>query len=186
VTSLNQDIRFSVSLDTALNQPYGCVEISSKFGAFYSKLGCSPHFSGHKYVTLKVCQRGSPQAQRELELYKHFATLSPTYSGAILVRTLLDAFEIDNELGSYQCLVYEPLADPLTKFRDHFSGKVYPENVLQLTLTHILLALDFLHAEAKVVHTGMYFSLDFAYSIIPCQTVSSTRALTSQICRNRM
>lgn len=34
------------------------------------------------------------------------------------------------------------------------AGSVLPEDVLKPTLIHLLLALDFLHTEAKIVHTG--------------------------------
>jgi hypothetical protein len=33
-----------------------------------------------------------------------------------------------------------------------------PENLLKLVLQHVLLALDFLHSEAKVIHTGEFSS----------------------------
>jgi hypothetical protein len=35
--------------------------------------------------------------------------------------------------------------------------KVLPEDLLKLTLIHILLALDFLHTEAKIIYTGILF-----------------------------
>ena len=42
----------------------------------------------------------------------------------------------------------------LYELRNRAPQKVFPENLLKPTLIHILLALDFLHSEAHVVHTG--------------------------------
>lgn len=40
------------------------------------------------------------------------------------------------------------------EFRTQLRAKVLPENIVKLTLMHILLALDYLHMVAGIVHTG--------------------------------
>ena len=45
-------------------------------------------------------------------------------------------------------------------------GKL-PEHLLKLTLIHILHVLDFLHAEAGVIHTGKQNDLVFSQRWIP-------------------
>lgn len=40
------------------------------------------------------------------------------------------------------------------ELRNRAVAKVLPENLLKPTLIHILLALDFLHTEAGIIHTG--------------------------------
>lgn len=45
----------------------------------------------------------------------------------------------------------------LCELRNRTIDKVLPEDLLKPTLIHILLALDFLHTEAKIVHTGIVF-----------------------------
>lgn len=42
----------------------------------------------------------------------------------------------------------------LASLRAKARGRKLPEDLLKATLTHVLLALDFLHAEAGVIHTG--------------------------------
>lgn len=42
----------------------------------------------------------------------------------------------------------------LFELRNRTPQKVFPEYLLKPTLIHILLALDFLHTEAHVIHTG--------------------------------
>lgn len=43
----------------------------------------------------------------------------------------------------------------LHEFRTQLRAKVLPEKIVKLTLVHLLLALDYLHAEAGIVHTGI-------------------------------
>ncbi len=113
----------------------------------------------HTYVTLKVCERNSVQARRELEVYQHLNTITTRHSGSRLVRTLLDAFEITGSEGNYQCLVHKPLGMRLSDLQARCPSQRLPEHLLKLTLIHILLMLDFLHTEAQVVHTGNGISL---------------------------
>ncbi|KAI9678157.1 MAG: hypothetical protein M1817_006102 [Caeruleum heppii] len=109
----------------------------------------------HKYVTLKVCERNATQATREVAVYRHLNTITTSHSGGTLVRTLLDAFEIVGSEGIHQCLVHEPLGMSLSGLRARCPSRKMPEHLLKLTLIHIFLALDFLHTEARVVHTDL-------------------------------
>jgi len=77
----------------------------------------------------------------------------------MLVRHATDDFQISSadNTYSYQCLVHTPLAMSICELRNRTIAKVLPEDLLKPTLIHILLALDFLHTEAKIVHTGIIF-----------------------------
>ena len=112
--------------------------------------------SGHKYVTLKVCERNATQATREVAVYRYLNTINTNHSGSTLVRTINDAFEVVGCEGSHQCLVHKPLGMSLSSLRARCPSRKMPEQLLKLTLTHIFLALDFLHTEARVVHTGKF------------------------------
>ena len=67
---------------------------------------------------------------------------------------MLDAFEITGESGPHQCLVYDPLGLTLSDVRRLCDGRI-PGEMLKGIINYLLLALDFLHTEARVVHTGM-------------------------------
>lgn len=77
----------------------------------------------------------------------------------MLVRRAIDDFQISSagKTYSYQCLVHPPLAMSLCELRHRTLEKVLPEDLLKPVLIHILLAIDFLHTEAKIVHTGITF-----------------------------
>ena len=76
------------------------------------------------------------------------------HSGSSLVRQMVDEFEVNSRNGLFQCIVHPPLAISIKAFRMMLRDQALPTSFLKGSLTHILLALDFLHTEAKVVHTG--------------------------------
>ncbi|GLB19749.1 hypothetical protein AtubIFM61612_009665 [Aspergillus tubingensis] len=109
-----------------------------------------------KYVTLKVLECNSPEAQREMSAYDHLNSLNvPDHAGAKLIRKALDSFQIASEKGTFGCLVHPPLGMSLHEFRTQLRARVLPENIVKLTLMHLLLALDYLHMEAGIVHTDI-------------------------------
>ena len=110
----------------------------------------------HIYVTLKLYEYDSAHAEREIQVYEHLKSLKSYHTGTVLVRTVSDKFHLSSTDGShfYQCLVHPPLGMSLYELRNRCPRKVFPENLLKPTLIHILLALDFLHTEARVIHTG--------------------------------
>ncbi|KAJ5091038.1 kinase-like domain-containing protein [Penicillium argentinense] len=111
----------------------------------------------HSFVTLKLYERDSSHAKREIEAFEHLKSLKSSHTGTILLRTVLDKFQLRSIDGShfYQCLIHPPLAMSLLELRKRTARKVFPENLLKSTLNHILIALDFLHSEAHVIHTDI-------------------------------
>jgi serine/threonine-protein kinase SRPK3 len=67
---------------------------------------------------------------------------------------MLDEFVIDSKYGVFQGITYPPLAISLGAFRMMLPKRALPAGLLKLVLKHLLLVLDFLHTEAKVIHTG--------------------------------
>jgi serine/threonine-protein kinase SRPK3 len=109
----------------------------------------------HKYATLKVFGRDLLEGKRELELYDRINAANTSHAGAMLVRTALDNFQIANAKGRYQVIVHQPLGIRLYDLRHRFVDKILPEGAVKMTLIHLLLALDYLHTEAGIIHTGM-------------------------------
>lgn len=117
--------------------------------------------SAHQYVTLKVCERGSQSAKREVAAYKHLNSLSTQHAGSLLTRQLLDSFTITTVTGEHLCLVHEPLGMSVETLMGLMPGGHLSEDVLKSILKHLLLALDFLHSEGKTIHTGNRSSCSF-------------------------
>lgn len=110
------------------------------------------------YGALKMYEHDSSHGRREKEVYKHLGNVKSSHTGSILVRRAVDDLQVSSPDSSYsyQCLVH-PLAMSLCELRDRTIDKVLPGDLLKPTLINILLALDFLHTEAEIVHTGMIF-----------------------------
>lgn len=68
---------------------------------------------------------------------------------------MLDECEVANPRGVYQCIVHPPMATTLRAFRKMLSSEALPVIPLKSVLQHVLLAVDFLHTEAGVVHTDI-------------------------------
>jgi hypothetical protein len=72
----------------------------------------------------------------------------------LLVRQVLDDFQIDSKNGVFQCVVHTLLAISIKAFRRMLPDRALPVSFVKLVLKHLLLGLDFLHTEAKAIHTG--------------------------------
>lgn len=120
-------------------------------------MGTNRH-SEHAYVTLKLYERDSTHAEREIQVYEYLKRLKSCHAGTVLVRTVLNKFQLSSADGSrfYQCLIHPPLGMSLFELRNRCPRRVFPETLLKPTLIHILLALDFLHTEAHVIHAGQH------------------------------
>jgi len=55
-------------------------------------------------------------------------------------------------------LVHDPLGMSVATFGELMPGGHLSEDVLKAVLKHLLLALDYLHSEGKMVHTGRQLS----------------------------
>ncbi|KAB8253979.1 kinase-like protein [Aspergillus pseudonomiae] len=105
----------------------------------YSTVWLCRDLQQHEYVTLKVFERNSTEGQRETETYRHLNSLDKVdHTGAKLIRTALDNFHITSQEGKFRCLT-----------------RSFPKKIVKLTLMHLLLALDYLHTEAGIVHTDI-------------------------------
>ncbi|KAG8815884.1 hypothetical protein FRC17_000559 [Serendipita sp. 399] len=156
-TQLIEEERFSWYSPTF----YYPVRLGNVFNLRYQvvgKLGFGAHSTmDHEFVALKVCVINSPPAKREIEIFNHIKPLmsKTTHEGSLSIRTLMDHFEIANEEGVYQCLVHKPMGAGLDSLRVRCPQQRLTETLLQKTLIRLLTALDFLHTEAKVIHTDV-------------------------------
>lgn len=92
--------------------------------------------------------------ERELHIYKHMDFERSKHPGRDFVRKLLDHFDIQGPHGRHICLVHEPLGTSAD-----FLVKMSPKQAMTLDdmkpgIRQLLVALDFLHSECHVIHTG--------------------------------
>jgi hypothetical protein len=87
-------------------------------------------------------------------MYSHLNTVKVKHPGTALVRKMLENFELQDKDHTYPCIVHKPLGMSLAKFRSRVPKKKLPEDILKLTLIHLLIALEFLHTKANMMHCG--------------------------------
>lgn len=93
------------------------------------------------------------QVDDELQMYQHIERVS-RHPGRKAVRSLLDSFSIDGPEYEYRCLVHPLLFESVWEFLHRNPVQRLPEPIVAFTLHRLFLALDYLHTECRVIHTG--------------------------------
>lgn len=76
---------------------------------------------------------------------------------------LLDSFEALGPEGKHICLVHQPLGMSLHDLKMQAQGKVFSKEVLRVSIRQLLAALDFLHKDAHIIHTGDFTVLSVTW-----------------------
>lgn len=96
------------------------------------------------------------QLDDELKMYKRMEIGSRNHPGCSAVRSLLDSFDVKGPDGQHRCLVHPPLWESVLTFLHRNPVRRLPTPVLAFILQRLFLALDFLHTECQIIHTGKY------------------------------
>ena len=113
-------------------------------------------------MAVKVYARASRQAENESKVYAHMKAQvkalakakTPASWARELVRSLHGAFDVERGGFQYSCLVHEPLYFSLPLYK-RGTGGTLDLVLVKMAAKHLLYALDYLHTQAGVVHTGM-------------------------------
>ncbi|KKA24022.1 hypothetical protein T310_1943 [Rasamsonia emersonii CBS 393.64] len=108
-----------------------------------------------KYAVLKVYVSGEHvQRNREINIYNRINSVQTTHLGKSFIHKLLGHFYIEGPHGRrHICLVHQPLGLSVEQFLSFFPERVLSIEDLKPCLRQILGVLDFLHAEARIIHT---------------------------------
>ena len=90
----------------------------------------------------------------ELQAYLHLDTLQSQHEGRRYFREACDYFKVDGLRGEHLCLVQEPLGVSLGDVLNRFQRGPLEASAVRYIVRRVLKALDYLHTEAKIVHTG--------------------------------
>lgn len=123
------------------------------------------------------------QLNHELSMYKRISGSSSKHPGRGAVRELLDSFNVAGPDGSHQCLVHPPLWESVLTFLHRNPVRRLPAPVLAFVLRRLFLALDFLHTECQIIHTGTYegrYSIPSFLSLKNPPTKNGTELLRSR------
>ncbi|PCG91500.1 Hypothetical protein PENO1_093530 [Penicillium occitanis (nom. inval.)] len=106
-------------------------------------------------VALKIINNDASSVSREREVEEHISTADPSHRGRSVIRTLLNSFEINGPEGSYLCLVYPPMREPLSMYQRRFDDRKMPLPLVKVYIHTLLMGLEYLHKECKIVHTDL-------------------------------
>ncbi|KAF4156645.1 hypothetical protein CNMCM8927_007740 [Aspergillus lentulus] len=133
-------------------------QITGKLGyGAYSTSWLCRDLQGDKYRVLKVSTSlpTFPTASdRELKIYEHLSKVNCTHQGQSLIRELYDSFDIQGPVGKHRCLVMQPMHMTLLEMMS-LNPRPFDIPLLKMTVKRLLLALDFLHTEAEIIHTDL-------------------------------
>ncbi|KAF2161840.1 hypothetical protein M409DRAFT_58907 [Zasmidium cellare ATCC 36951] len=146
---------YPVNIGDVLNGKY---EVTGKlgFGAYSTSWLCRD-IQRHKFAVLKASTslREFPVAtHREFKVYEHLASIESDHPGQSLIRELWDTFEVTSTAGQHQCLMLQPMHMTLLEMMER-NPRPFDMPLLKMTLQRVLLALDFLHTEADVIHLDL-------------------------------
>ena len=123
------------------------------FGSASTVWLCRDQQKQHDFVALKV-YINNLKYYRELPIYDHIHELKSEHSGGNHVRKLYDSFEAEGPDGMHICLVQQALGPTFQEMKDYGESEVFSSQLSRTLMRFILCALQFLHKEARIVHTG--------------------------------
>jgi hypothetical protein len=97
----------------------------------------------------------SKQLDQEVSIYRRINDSTATHPGRGAARNLLDSFDVSDPDGTHRCLVHPPLGESIMTFLHRNPEARLPAPVMAFVLRRLFQALDFLHTECRVIHTGM-------------------------------
>lgn len=87
-------------------------------------------------------------------MHKRISTSKTDHPGRDLIRGLVDSFDIQGTDSFHRCLVHPPLGmSMLDLLQSNPVGRI-PPIMLAVLLRRLFIALDFLHTECNIIHTG--------------------------------
>jgi hypothetical protein len=133
-----------------------CRDLRYRPLAFWLKI--TPSHREYKALKVSTSLSEFPQASaREPKVYEHLSQVKSNHPGQSLIRELYDTFEIESLGRKHYCLVQQPMHMSLLDMMNlnPEQPEPFPVPLLKTTLRRLLSALDFLHTDAQVIHTGM-------------------------------
>ncbi|KAI4704940.1 hypothetical protein J4E89_009525 [Alternaria sp. Ai002NY15] len=91
----------------------------------------------------------------EHNMYNILSKGNASHPGYHHVRTALDLFTIPRKGGDHRCLVQKPMWDSFKDLLNRNPAHRFTDELLRAGLSQVFVALDYLHTEAKIVHTDI-------------------------------
>jgi serine/threonine protein kinase len=109
-------------------------------------------------VSLKIYARDDDKektkhVKNEIKAINTFMHIPSLHPGREYLRDAMASFIVTGPAGDHRCLVQEPMWQTMQDLWEVYDG-ILPPFVVKNILKQLLQALDFLHGDCKLVHTG--------------------------------
>lgn len=94
------------------------------------------------------------QNREEINVYNRLMSVQSKRPGRNYIRNALDTFTIQGPNGEHRCLVHEPMLESVQELLRRNPSHRFTEDLLKVLLQYLLSALDYLHTDAHIIHTG--------------------------------
>ncbi|KAI7909952.1 CMGC protein kinase [Pyricularia oryzae] len=111
--------------------------------------------SERRYVTLKIFVNSIPR-NPELKVLQHLKSVESEHNGREFMRLLETCFQLQGPGGTHDVFVLRPLGPSVQALQNRQPNRVLYEELATSTAQCALIALNFLHEEAKVIHTDLH------------------------------
>jgi serine/threonine protein kinase len=91
----------------------------------------------------------------EIQLLQRVVSSSQTHAGRCHVVGLVDNFRHTGPNGSHVCMVFEVLGENLLGLIKRYQHRGVPQHIVKQIAKQVLLGLDYLHTECRVIHTDL-------------------------------
>ena len=138
------------------------------------------YYSERYAVALKIFTNDC-QNREEVCIYKHLMSVQSKHPGRNCLRDALDTFTIRGPYGEHQCIAHKPMLENTQELLRRNPSRRFTEDLLRVFLQRLLSALDYLHTDAHLIHTGKSWLLIQCSSRVSLGTDISTWNILLQI-----
>lgn len=94
-----------------------------------------------------------------MELLDRFQDGDSSYPGFEYIRKPIDKFQLEDSAKKNTRIVYETLRETLLRFQNRMPRQRLPPPLFKGYLFILLQALDYLHTQCRLIHTGRFHSI---------------------------
>ncbi|KAI6353589.1 hypothetical protein MCOR25_008928 [Pyricularia grisea] len=148
------DLFYPVHIGDVLNDRY---QVITKLGyGSVSTLWLAKDLHEHRYVTLKVFVHGESSAEFNCYYHFHSGLVCESHRGRLSIRIAESRFQVEGPGGTHDVFVLKPLGLSVRSLQLQLNKRVLKESNALAIAQDILVALDYLHNHAKIIHSDVH------------------------------
>lgn len=122
----------------------------------------------------------------EIQLLQRVVSSSQTHAGRCHVVGLVDNFRHTGPNGSHVCMVFEVLGENLLGLIKRYQHRGVPQHIVKQIAKQVLLGLDYLHTECRVIHTDLkpenvLICIDDVESVVQAELATCPAAVPTKL-----